>query len=580
MFNLVRPDSSGRRRLPLVVRLSVLVSIAAAFVLFGVAAGQSKLAAKSVSKGGSLTFLSSSDVGTLDPGRACAEFDYAVVAAASRSVFYYKPGGSGLTPDLASKPAVVSNGGKTVTIHLRPNILFAPPVNRAVTSADVRYGIERLFTKQVASCYASIYFGDLVGAPATYGSYKAISGISTPNKSTIVFRLKHSTAGGFVPALAMPGAIAVPKEYAQKYDRQNPSTYANHVVATGPYMTQSYKPGVSIVLVRNPNWKASTDFRPASLDKITISEGNSDLSIAAQRALSGTSMICCEQNLPGPVIKVASQKPNQLHATPAGGVYFMTLNYKFKPLDNVNVRKAISASLDRQSFLLTLGGSFAAEPGMGWLPPGVPGYTPSEGANFDFMPRTTGNSAVAKKYMLLAKEQGVPVSADGKYTGQSKKIVIMGINTEPASKSPLLIQSALQKLGIPSTVKLVSFEAYNSKFCYFTNLEAGICAWNSCFKDFPDGSGIVSIFAPSLQLKGTAIPSPAVEASVQRAIRTAAGPKRAAAWRQGSDLVTSISKSIPFAWAKTVVAVSPNVASAPINPLYSGAVDFNYVQLR
>src|SRR5262249_34340964 len=156
-----------------------------------------------------------------------------------------------------------------------------------------------------------------------------------PNKRTIVFHLKHATAGGFVPALAMPGAVAVPKEYAQKYDRANPSTYAQHAVGTGPYMIQSYKPGVSIELVRNPNWKRSTDFRPASLDKITSPEGNSDLAIAAQRALSGWSMICCEQTLPGPVLKTASQKPSQLLAEPAGGVYFMTLNYKVKPLDNV-----------------------------------------------------------------------------------------------------------------------------------------------------------------------------------------------------------------------------------------------------
>jgi peptide/nickel transport system substrate-binding protein len=575
MSHLVRLGSSGRRRLSLGLRLSVLVSIAAAFVLFGAAVGQSKPAAK----GGSLTFLSSSDVGTLDPGRACAEFDYSVVAPISRSIFYYKPGGSGMSPDLASAPAIVSKNQKTITIHLRPNIRFAPPVNRAVTSADVRYGIERLFTKQVASCYASIYFGDIIGAPTTYGSYKRISGIETPNALTIVFHLKHATAGGFVPALAMPGAVAVSKEYAQKYDRANPSTYGTHLVGTGPYMMQSYKPGVSIVLVRNPNWKASTDFRPAYLDRITISEGNADLSIAAQRALSGSSMICCEQNLPGPAIKAASQKPNQLHATSAGGIYFMTLNYKIKPLDNVNVRRAISAVVDRQSFLLTLGGSYAAEPGTGWLPPGLPGYTSNEGSNFDFMSKT-GNPAVAKKYMLLAKKQGVPVSADGKYTGKAR-LVIMGINTDPASKSPLLIQNALQQLGIQSTIKLVSFEAYNSKYCYYTNLVPAICAWNSVFKDFPDGLGILSIFAPSLQLVGTAIPGPVVEASVQKALRTPSGPRRAAAWQQTNNVVTSFSNSIPFAWPKTVAVTSANVVSAPINPLYTGTpVDFSYVQLK
>jgi peptide/nickel transport system substrate-binding protein len=575
MFNIVKPGSPVRRWLPYGMGL-VAVLVAAVVLGVGIAAGQSTTAIK---KGGSLTFLSASDVASLDPGRVCAEFDYMVVAPVSRSVFYYKPGSVKLTPDLASAPAIVSNGGKTVTIHLRPNVAFAPPVNRAVTSADVKYGIERLFTKQVASCYASIYYGDLVGAPTNYGNYKPIPGIVTPNKTTIVFHLKHPTAGGFVPALAMPGAVAVPKEYARKYDLQNPSTYAQHVVATGPYVNQSYKPGVSIVLTRNPNWKASTDFRPADLDKITISEGNSDLSIAAQRAVSGSSMVCCDQSLPGPVLKAASQHPGQLQAEPAGGVYFATLNYKFKPLDNVNVRRAISASLNRQSLLLTLGGSYAAQPGLGWIPPGVPGYTANEGAQFDFMRSTTGSAAVAKKYMLLAKKDGVPVSSDGKYTGKSN-LVIMGINTEPAAKAPLLFQSALQQLGIQSTIKLVSLEAYNSKFCYFTNLVPAICTWNSCFKDFPDAIGIISIFAPSLGLAGTAIQGPGVEASIRHAVYTPAGPKRAAAWRQANAVTMAPQKSIPFAWPKTVLVISKNVY-AKQNTLYSGVgIDLNFAHLK
>jgi ABC-type transport system substrate-binding protein len=157
----------------------------------------------------------------------------------------------------------------------------------------------------------------------------------------------------------------------------------------------------------------------------------------------------------------------------------------------------------------------------------------------------------------------------------------MGINTDPASKSPLLVQQAMQQLGLRSTIKLVSFEAYNSKFCYYTNLVPAVCAWNSVFKDFPDGLGILSIFAPSLQLTGTAIPSAAVEASVQKALRTPTGPARAAAWQKTNNVVVSYSNSIPFAWPKTVAVTSANIASAPINPLYTGTpVDFSYVQLK
>ena len=572
MFDLMRAGPNRRRG----VRLALLLGAAAALVLVFAAAGRSTSAAG----GGTLTFLSSTDVGSLDPGRVCAEFDYMVVAPVSRSVFYYKPGSLTETPDLASGPAKISNGGKTITIHIRPNVHYAPPVNRAVTSQDIRYGIERLFTKNVASCYATIYFGDLVDAPTNYGPYRQIKGIETPNKTTIVFHLKHPTSAGFLGALAMPGAVAVPKEYAQKFDKNNPSTYEQHVAATGPYMNKSYKPGVSIVMVRNPNWNPKTDFRPAKLDQITISEGNSDLSIAAQRALNGTSLACCDQSLPGPVLKTASQKGSQFHSQSAGGVYFMTLNYKFKPLDNVNVRKALSAIMDRNSFLLTLGGKFAADPATGFIPKGVPGWTPTEGSQFDFVKNLNGDAAVAKKYMLLAKKQGVPVNGDGKYTGNAN-LTVMGINTDPASKAPLLVQSALGQLGIKSTVKLVSNEAYNSKLCYFTNLVPAICSWNSCYKDFPDEIGIDSIFAKSAGLAGVAIPDPKIQAAVNQAIDTPAGPQRNAAWQHVDGLVTATAKSIPFAFVKTTTVTSKNVVGAQLNPLYSGAgFDLTYASLK
>ena len=68
----------------------------------------------------------------------------------------------------------------------------------------------------------------------------------------------------------LPLSAAVPKEYAEKYDKHKPSNYAAYEVATGPYMIKNnaegkvlgvgYFPGKSLTLVRNPNWNASTDY--------------------------------------------------------------------------------------------------------------------------------------------------------------------------------------------------------------------------------------------------------------------------------------------------------------------------------
>ena len=52
-----------------------------------------------------------------------------------------------------------------------------------------------------------------------------------------------------------------------------------------------YQAGTQIHLVRNPNWDASTDFRPAYLDEIEMPQGNDDTTVASRKILEGESMI-------------------------------------------------------------------------------------------------------------------------------------------------------------------------------------------------------------------------------------------------------------------------------------------------
>ena len=89
----------------------------------------------------------------------------------------------------------ISADGKTVTVRIKKGVRFGPPVNREVTSADVKYAIERSFSVSVTNGYVNLYFWDLVGAPAKPPKTpKPVSGIKTPNKYTLVFKLKAPRA--------------------------------------------------------------------------------------------------------------------------------------------------------------------------------------------------------------------------------------------------------------------------------------------------------------------------------------------------------------------------------------------------
>src|SRR6185436_12324069 len=125
-------------------------------------------------------------------------------------------------PDLAESDPQISSDGCTVTVKIKQGVKFSPPVNRVVTSKDVKYAIERGFFNTVNNGYAGAYFGDLKGAKIGAKPGSKISGITTPDDQTIVFKLKRGSGGVLAGALALPLSAPVPEEYAAKLDAKQP----------------------------------------------------------------------------------------------------------------------------------------------------------------------------------------------------------------------------------------------------------------------------------------------------------------------------------------------------------------------
>src|SRR3954452_7675991 len=211
-------------------------------------------------QGGTLTVLSSGDVDYVDPGQDYYQFGYQIQYAVNRTLYSFGADDTQARPDLATAAPEGSPDGKTVTVHIKPGVKYAPPVNREVTSKDIKYAIERGFSGHVPSAYAQLYFGSIVGAPTKPDAKGVpnISGIQTPDDHTIVFKLKDARSGTLIGALALPLTVPVPEEYAKPFDAKNPSTYDQHVAFVGPYMIQHNAagkltgrvPGKSITIVR------------------------------------------------------------------------------------------------------------------------------------------------------------------------------------------------------------------------------------------------------------------------------------------------------------------------------------------
>jgi peptide/nickel transport system substrate-binding protein len=279
-------------------------------------------------KGGGVTFLAAADVDYLDPGQSYYTFGYAVIYATQRPLYSFKPDEPEKpVPDLAEGDPKISSDNQTITVKLRSGVRFSPPVNREVTSADVKYAFERAFTQNVPSGYATSYFADIAGAPESPGRFKDIEGIKTPDDRTIVFELDKPTAVTVAAALVMPISVPVPKEYAEKFDKRNPSEYDQYTVFTGPTWfattpTQDIgrDPGKSIEIVRNPSWDPATDY--GRLPRRDQDRGGQRRPDGGEPPhLQGDGLMCCDSGQPPIAIlrRAMTSNEDQLGARPAAG---------------------------------------------------------------------------------------------------------------------------------------------------------------------------------------------------------------------------------------------------------------------
>jgi peptide/nickel transport system substrate-binding protein len=549
-------------------------------------------------KGGHLTALAAADVDYVDPGQTYYAFGNMIHYSVNRTLYSYGPGDiSKPRPDIAEAEPEVSPDQKTLTIKLRKGIKYAPPVNREVTSKDIKYAFERAFSANVPSPYAAAYFSDIIGVPTKLGAIKDIPGIETPDDSTLVFKLKAPSAALVSQALAMPISTPVPREYAAKYDAHTPSTYDQYVAFTGPYMYKNdssgklvgRKPGKSIELVRNPNWDPKTDYRPAYLDSITVEEGNDDAVSAARRILKGQSLVQGDGTTPAPVIKQAVTKnKDQLALIPSGGYRMISMNSSIKPFDNINVRKAVLAAADRQALLLTRGGKLIGDLATHFLPNDFPGFKDAGGAQgtgADFLAHPSGDMEIAKKYMLAAKEQdpSLPIDANGKWTG-GEKLLMVAANADPGKKTAEVALQQFQKLGFQINFRTAPQDTLYTKFCNVPKAEVVICPNVGFQKDFFDPQSLLDpVFngnniLPANNSNWSQLNVPAINEAMTKAAALPAGAERDKAWGEIDKMVTEQAPAIPFIWDKVPTVESSNVRGV-VNE-YSTSWDLNFTSLK
>jgi peptide/nickel transport system substrate-binding protein len=543
-------------------------------------------------KGGVLNEVQSEDFEHLDPGQAYFQLDYQITDATQRSLYSYKPNTfTEGTPDLAEGPPKISDGGKLITIKIRKGVRFSPPVNREVTAADVVYAIDRVANPNVANPYYLGYLESVEGLKDSKGG--PISGVKAIDKSTLQLKLTEPQAAIVVASMVLPYSAPVPEEYAKKFDAQKPSEYGNHQVATGPYMLKAnaegkvlgvgYQPGKSATLVRNPNWSASTDFRPGNLDQINISIGG-DANVIGRQVLEGSDMV--QSDAPAaPILKLALQQHrSQLMISAGGGAgdRYVAINNSDGPFKNVNLRKAFWAATNREALNKLRGGKTVADLMTHFLWNGIAGFEEAggfPGPKVDYNEHPQGDLKVAEKYMKLA---GYP---SGKYTG-SETVQVVGDSTAPANNVAEAVNQTLKNLGFKTKLNLVEHTVMYSKYCGVVSEKIDVCPNVGWVPDFGDPQAVLDVpFNGNLIVKnGTnsnwgLVNHPKINATMEAAAKVVGTKARGEAWAKIDRELVEEAVAVPYQWAKEPYIESKDVAGVG-QYWNSGTWDYSFTSLK
>jgi peptide/nickel transport system substrate-binding protein len=460
-------------------RAGALAAVAAASLAIIASVAQASGAHKTstISRGGTLRVGWEASWGftdNLDPtgeylGDAQGILDNLLV----RTLVGYKhtsgPAGNQVVPDLARVLPKPTDGGKTYTFNLKSGLKFGPPVNRAVTSKDIVYALERIGHPKDGAQYA-FYYNVIQGFEAySQGKAKTISGIATPNASTIVFHLTRPT-GDFLKRMSMPATGPIPEEVAKCFEGQA-GKYAQDLISTAGYIVQgidkvdtsscqTMKPAsgydaTHLFVVRNPNYVQATDptrSNYANEVDFFVNSSADDIynKIEANQLDLATSSIPAQAQR-----KYVTDRSLHSHLFRNSGdrTWYLTMTLTSAPFDDIHVRKAMNYILDKPAMIQAWGG-----PTIGAVANHVVPDTLFDNQLAEYDPyRTPGDHGSLAKARAAMKGSKYDTHHNGMCSAAACHNVLMITDTRSIdTKLTPVIEADARKIGITFTVRQVN----------------------------------------------------------------------------------------------------------------------------
>jgi oligopeptide transport system substrate-binding protein len=324
-----------------------------------------------------------SEPSTLDPNLAEDSYSITPIEQLFLGLTNLNNETGAVEPELAES-WTVSDDGTVWTFNMRQDAVWSD--GTPVTANDIEYSVKRAVMPETASPYAYVLYlvknASAINQTAIpTDTYDIDSlGVRAVDDYTVEFTLE-APASYFESISSMWTLRPVPSWAIEEFG--DAWTDPANIVTNGPYLLREWRPAELLVFEKNPTYYNADQVQIDRVEYNVITDQNTELALyeAGDLDVIGDSAT----SLPIEVLRLVRADPTltaELHEGPRASTTYVGFTNTKPPFDDVLVRKAFSAAIDRETIVRDVVGS--GTPATQFAPVGVFGAPdPEVGQGYD-----------------------------------------------------------------------------------------------------------------------------------------------------------------------------------------------------
>ncbi|PKB71345.1 MAG: hypothetical protein BZY87_05680 [SAR202 cluster bacterium Io17-Chloro-G6] len=482
---------------------------------------------------------------TLDPQLASSLLEFSVLRQLSQGLLGFDENLI-LTQLVAAEVPTVENGGitpdgLTYTFKLTDGVSWSD--GQPLTAHDFAYTFKRILSPEMAGPYSD-FFSAIQGGQeymmsaeadeAVKAGLRDALGISAASDDTLVINLSAPNPT-FLQKVALVAAFPVRQDVVEQYGRA--WTEAGNHVGNGPYVLSEWVHQDHITLEANPNYWGEAP-KQARIRLSMIGDVNAELTAYKAGDLD------IARVPPGIEAGILADATLGKQVLPSSQISSLALflNTTDEAFGDPKIRQAIATAIDRDSWTEQVKNG-VGQSATGWLPPGLPGYDPNVGSEYEFD---------AEKAKTLLAEAGYP-GGEG-FPEVSLTYVAAG---DQGIMAQFLQAQLPENLGIEMGLDPLDPPSYGQQVIGGRQFDMTLLLWTA---DYPDPENfLASLFSSESFLDITGYASEEFDRLAGLAAAELDQESRVGLWSRAHEVMISDAPIAPLMFVERFYLKSPDV---------------------